>query len=431
MNGPIVLFAAATLILVGLFCMYVMRAICFKLARFTRTVDNSIPDLKDTLIKDFGDNMICGTSLTDTDIDDRTLLKHVEKHFNAVTLANELKPVSHLGFSCGGTEEAVINGQTITVPILDYSIAEKYLDFFLTRNEEHPDKKILIRGHVLVWHKQTPKWFFHEDYDENAPYVSPEVMTLRQEWYIKSILEHYMGADSKYKNLFYGWDVVNEAVSDETDTYRTDTEGSPWWAVYRSSEYIINAFRFANRYCPGDVELYYNDYDNCIPPKVDGIAKLLMDVKSAEGVRIDGMGMQGHYKSEFPTADQFVYAASRYGSIVGKIMLSEVDFKADPAYDGTAASRRKEYLRLAYRYKTLYDAMKKVASEGLADITGFTVWGVADGNSWITLPVSKGGTNKNGKPQCPLLFDDRFKAKPAYWAIVDPDKLERYKQANP
>ena len=71
--------------------------------------------------------------------------------------------------------------------------------------------------------------------------------------------EHYLGQDSKYKDLFYGWDVVNEAVSDNGG-YRTekenpaedlnnDTHGknSSWWAVYQSNEYIINAFKYANK----------------------------------------------------------------------------------------------------------------------------------------------------------------------------------------
>ena len=390
----------------------------------SKTIEANIPNLKDAFTKDFGDDMICGTSLSGSEINDKVLMQLVEKHFNAVTLGNELKPDSHLGYSIRGTEEATIDGQTITVPVLDYSNAERYLDYFLAWNEEHPDQQIKIRGHVLVWHSQTPEWFFHEDYDANKAYVSPEVMTLRQEWYIKSVLEHYVGADSKYKDLFYGWDVVNEAVSDGTGTYRNDSEGSSWWAVYKSNEFIVNAFKFANKYAPANVELYYNDYNDCTPGKVEGIVKLLEDVKAGEGTRIDGMGMQGHYDNEYPTTDQFVSAATKYGAVVGKIMLTEVDFKSSKAYDGTAATLQGEYTRQAYRYKALYDAMKKVDSEGLADVTGFTVWGVIDGNSWLQAYTGVGGGVTDGSPQCPLLFDDDLKAKPAFWALADPSKLE-------
>ena len=389
----------------------------------TKTIEGNIPNLKDALTKDFGDGMICGTSLSGSEINDKVLMQLVEKHFNAVTLGNELKPDSHLGYSIRGTEEAEIDGQKITVPVLDYSNAERYLDYFLQWNEEHPDEKILIRGHVLVWHSQTPEWFFHEDYDDTKPYVTPEVMTLRQEWYIKTVLEHYVGEDSKYKDLFYGWDVVNEAVSDGSGTYRTDAEGSSWWAVYKSNEFIINAFKFANKYAPADVELYYNDYNDCTPGKVEGIVALLNDVKNAEGTRIDAMGMQGHYDNEYPTTDQFVDAASKYGAVVGKIMLTEVDFKSSSAYDGTAATLQGEYARQAYRYKAIYDAMKKVDADNLAEVGGFIVWGVIDGNSWLQAYTGVGGGVTDGSPQCPLLFDDDLKAKPAFWALVDPTKL--------
>ena len=389
----------------------------------TKTIEGNIPNLKDALTKDFGDDIICGTSLSGSEINDKVLMQLVEKHFNAVTLGNELKPDSHLGYSIRGTEETEIDGQKITVPVLDYSNAERYLDYFLQWNEEHPDEKILIRGHVLVWHSQTPEWFFHEDYDDTKPYVTPEVMTLRQEWYIKTVLEHYVGEDSKYKDLFYGWDVVNEAVSDGSGTYRTDAEGSSWWAVYKSNEFIINAFKFANKYAPADVELYYNDYNDCTPGKVEGIVALLNDVKNAEGTRIDAMGMQGHYDNEYPTTDQFVDAASKYGAVVGKIMLTEVDFKSSSAYDGTAATLQGEYARQAYRYKAIYDAMKKVDADNLAEVGGFIVWGVIDGNSWLQAYTGVGGGVTDGSPQCPLLFDDDLKAKPAFWALVDPTKL--------
>ena len=294
----------------------------------TKTIEGNIPNLKDKFTEDFGEDMICGTSLSGSELNDKVLMELVEKHFNSVTLGNELKPDSHLGNTIRGKEEATINGETITVPVLDYSNAERYLDYFLEWNAEHPDQQILIRGHVLVWHSQTPEWFFHEDYNLTKPYVSPEEMTLRQEWYIKSILEHYTGENSKYKDLFYGWDVVNEAVSDASGTYRTDAEGSSWWAVYHSNEFIINAFKFANKYAPADLDLYYNDYNDCTSGKVEGICQLLNDVKAAEGTRISGMGMQGHYDNEYPTNEQFEKAALAYSAIVDKLMITELDLKS-------------------------------------------------------------------------------------------------------
>ena len=390
----------------------------------TASIEAGVPNLKDKFTEDFGNDMIVGTSLSGGEINDKVLMQLVTKHFNAVTLGNELKPDAHLGNAIRGTEKATINGQEIDVPVLSFSQAEKYLDYFLQWNEENPNAQFKIRGHVLTWHSQTPEWFFHEDYDVSKPLVTPEVMNLRHEWYIKTVLEHYVGEDSKYKDLFYGWDVVNEAVSDGSGTYRKDSEGSMWWKVYQSNEFITNAFVFANKYAPASVELYYNDYNDCTPGKVEGIVQLLKDVKATEGARIDGMGMQAHYDNEYPNWDQFEASAKKYGEVVGKIQITELDFKSSSAYDGTAATLQGEYSRQAYRYKGLYDSLKKLHDEGSVEVGAWIIWGVLDGNSWLQAFTGVGGGVTDGSPQCPLIFDDDYKVKPAFWAMVDPTKLD-------
>ena len=169
------------------------------------------------------------------------------------------------------------NGLTIKVPAtLNYST----VDNCLAQCKKHG---LQMRGHVLVWHSQTPEWFFHENWDKQEPYVTKAEMTKRQEWYIKEVLEHFT---TKYENLFYGWDVLNEAISDATGDYRTehengenllnDTHGSnsSWWMVYQSNEYVINAFRFANKYAPEYVELYYNDYNSIGSSEVYAFLKI-------------------------------------------------------------------------------------------------------------------------------------------------------------
>ena len=273
-------------------------------------IEEEIPNLKGTFVADFDENEIAGVSIMGSELNDEVLMQLVTKHFNAVTLGNELKPDALFGYSnavCPGTATDTLNGEEIVVPTLDYSRAEQILDYIVEWNKNNPEDQIKVRGHVLVWHSQTPEWFFHEDYDKTKDYVSSEEMNKRLEWYIKTVLTHFTGEDSKYKDLFYGWDVVNEAVSDSTGTYRSDVENggdsltddthgtkSSWWKVYQSNEFIINAFRYANKYAPADVELYYNDYNDSTPSKVETICELLNAVNSAEGTRIDGMGMQGH-----------------------------------------------------------------------------------------------------------------------------------------
>ena len=160
-------------------------------------------------------------------MNDAKVWEIITTHFNAITFGNELKPDAMVGYSvgrCPGTEEAELNGETIIVPRLDYSRAERMLNKVYDWNQEHPDDKIMVKGHVLLWHAQTPEWFFHVDYDKNKEYVDKDTMNKRLEWYIRTMLTHFTGPDSKYKDMFYGWDVVNEAIGGQPEIYRTDKE---------------------------------------------------------------------------------------------------------------------------------------------------------------------------------------------------------------
>ncbi len=386
-------------------------------------IEKDIPDWRDTIVGDLGAGTIAGTAVTASEMRDETLMELVTKHFNAVTFGNELKLDAMIGNTKGETEHVIFNGEDLEVPVLRHSTPDSMLDKILAWNTANPDKQIKVRGHVFVWHSQAPSWFFKENYDDNAAYVSKEVMDKRLEWYIKTMLEYYTGPDSKYKDLFYGWDVVNEAINDSTATYRGANESS-WAAVYgdQSNEYIIKAFQYANKYAPASLELYYNDYNDCVPSKVEGIVKLMEAVLAAEGTRIDGMGMQAHHNIDSPSVEQVEAAVRAYCAVVGKVQWTELDIKASSAYDGTDATREDEYNKMAYRYKAYYDVLKKLDAEDGIEVSGITFWGVVDKYSWLQTSNSVGGASSGGK-QCPLLFDDNYKAKPAYWAFVDSSKL--------
>ena len=380
-----------------------------------------------------------GTAITGQELGDSKLWTLITTHFNAITLGNELKPDCMFGYSngvCPGTEEAELNGETIVVPKMDYSRAEKILDKIAEWNHDNPDNMIKVRGHVLVWHSQTPEWFFHVDYDKNKDYADKETMNKRLEWYIRTMLTHFTGDDSKYKDLFYGWDVVNEAVSDGTGTYRSDHENpdeplsndthgsnSSWWHVYQSNEYIINAFIYANKYAPESLELYYNDYNECAGMKSTGIVNLLQAVKEqegapGEGTRIDAMGMQGHYNVGSPNAFEFEDAVRAYAAVVGNVQITEMDMKSSEGYDGSAEAKEEEYEKQAKRYNTLYLTMQMLNGKDGINITGLTFWGTVDHYSWLQTRSDVGGGNKEGLPECPLLFDDMYEPKPAFYVFA-------------
>lgn len=409
-------------------------------------IEKDIPDWKTSVTESLGNDSIAGTAIMLNEISDDTLMELVEKHFNAVTFGNELKPDALFNYQIDGnsvrTKTITFKGEELQVPVvndagdsLDFSRADAMADKILEWNKVHPDQKIRIRGHVLVWHSQTQEWFFHENYDITQPYVNKETMNRRLEWFISSVFGHYFGTDAngKYDGLFYGWDVVNEAVVG--NTYRTDKvsaaeslseirhgNNSSWWHVYESNEFIINAFKYANHYAPANVELYYNDFGETDNTKCEGIVKLINDVKSAEGTRLDAFGMQAHYNVDGFSAAQFKSVAKKYAQAAGKVQLTELDFKASSTYDGTAATKESEYTKMAYCHKNLYEAIKALKKEG-TNVSGITVWGVIEPNSWLHSQSDLGG-GASGSAQCPLLFDGNYKAKPAYWAYVDASQLK-------
>lgn len=417
-----------------------------KITRPKPEIEKDIPEWKTSVTESLGNDSIAGTAIMLSEISDDTLMELVEKHFNAVTFGNELKPDALFNYQIDGnsvpTKTITFEGEELQVPVvndagdsLDFSRADAMADKILEWNNAHPDQKIRIRGHVLVWHSQTQEWFFHENYDITKPYVNKETMNRRLEWFISSVFDHYFGeaANGKYDGLFYGWDVVNEAVIG--NTYRTDKvsaaeslseirhgNNSSWWHVYESNEFIINAFKYANKYAPKDVELYYNDFGETDNTKCEGIVKLINDVKSAEGTRLDALGMQAHYNVDGFSAAQFKSVAKKYAQAAGKVQLTELDFKASSTYDGTAATKESEYTKMAYCHKNLYEAIKALKEEG-ANVSGITVWGVIEPNSWLHSQSDLGG-GASGSAQCPLLFDGNYKAKPAYWAYVDASKLQ-------
>lgn len=397
-----------------------------------------VPVLKDAVQQALGCRI--GAAVAGSEIDDPKVWEIITTHFNALTLGNELKPDALFGYSngrCPGTEEAELNGETIVVPKLDYSRAERMLNKVYDWNQEHPDNRIMMRGHVLVWHSQTPEWFFHIDYDKNKDYVDKDEMNKRLEWYIKTVLTHFTGEDSKYKGMFYGWDVVNEAASDnETRTYRSDGENpnellsndthgsnSSWWHVYQSEEFIINAFIYANKYAPEDLELYYNDYNECVPGKARSIVKLLTAVKDregkpGEGTRITAMGMQGHYDMSSPQLVKMLDSVRQYAEIVGNVQITEFDIKASAGYDGSDEAKEKEYTEQAKRYSALYSILKNQNKEDGINVTGITFWGTVDHYSWLQSRSDVGGGASGNLPQCPLLFDENYEPKPAFYIFA-------------
>ncbi len=344
------------------------------------------PVLKDIFKNDF----YIGAALSLDQIEGRDPegIGLVEKHFNSIVAENILK-----------WEE--IHPQLDTY---NFEPADKYTAFGKKNN-------MFVVGHTLVWFYQTPDWVFE---DESGNPLNREALLSRMKDHIFTVMGRYQGK-------IQGWDVVNEAILADGSFRKC-----PWYEII-GEDYIQKAFEFAREANP-DAELYYNDYDYIKPAKCEGIIKLIKNLQS-KNIRIDGIGIQGHWFLEYPKIkdiEKFIQDLSLLGV---KLMITELDVGVLPFYpvdtpvvdlssfdpetqkkynpfpDGIPDSVLKEQ---ANRYAEIFSLFRKYRDT----IGRVTFWAVHDKQSWRSyLPIK-------GRTEYPMLFDRNCNPKPAFDALV-------------
>jgi endo-1,4-beta-xylanase len=284
----------------------------------------------------------------------------------------------------------------------NFAPADKYVEF----GEKN---QMFIVGHTLVWHNQTPKWVF-QDAQGNP---------LGREALLKRLHDHIATVVGRYKGRINGWDVVNEALNDDGSLRQTP------WLKGIGEDYIAKAFEFAHEADP-KAELYYNDYSLPNKAKLKGAIELITKLK-AQGVPVTAVGLQGHYKMDWPSAEDVDEAISAFAKLGVKVNITELDIDvlppamqnrgADVSSHAELQSKLNPYAnglpdsvqqQLAKRYADLFGVFVKHRET----ITRVTFWGVTDATSWLNnWPV-------RGRTSYPLLFDREGRPKPAFDAVI-------------
>ncbi len=348
-------------------------------------IQEDIPSLSDVYSQYFK----IGTAITPSNIASPSFMNLVQKHFDdSLTAGNEMKPDALLD-----REASIEAGETD--PQVTLSKARSFLNYAR-------DNNIPVRGHTLVWHSQTPDWFFKEGYADDGEWVTEEIMLQRMENYIKNV---FAALEEEYPTVdIYAYDVVNEAWTDQGTPRTAGEQGqsgssnSAWVQVFGDNSFIEPAFEYARKYAPEGCKLYYNDYNEYMTQKTDAIVAMATSLK--EKGLIDGIGMQSHLDARsgsdaFPSISAYEKAVAAFAETGLDIQVTELDVTIPGSAD-TNLEVQAQY------YSDIMDICVKYAD----NISAVVFWGVTDDQSWRA-------------SQYPLIFDAEFQAKPAYYSIID------------
>ncbi len=349
-----------------------------------------------TLKEAYKDAFKMGVAVNDAIVSgqDKASQAIVVKQFNTITLENSMKA-------------GLINPQP---GVFRYEPADAFAEFGRQNN-------MFIVAHTLVWHNQTPAWFFQ---DENGKPKSKESVKERLHEHIKTVAGRYAGKVN-------AWDVVNEVIDDD-GSYRPTT-----WVkgIGDGDELVKLAFKYAAQYAP-NTELYYNDFNAWRPSKRDGIVRMVKMLQK-EGIRIDGIGIQGHWGLNYPKTEYIEAAIDAYAALGLKVMITELDVDVLPITKegqviGQGMSEKQfqneEFKTFLDPYPNgLPDAVQKSLTDRYAELFGIfyrkrdkidrvTLWGIHDGMSW------KNGYPIPNRTNYPLLWDRNKQPKPALDAIL-------------
>jgi endo-1,4-beta-xylanase len=213
----------------------------------------------------------------------------------------------------------------------------------------------------------------------------------------------------RYKGKIKAWDVVNEIINDGTGTIRnsgTITSDAFYWAQYLGRDVALKAFNYAKAADPSAL-LFINDYNlEYDSKKLDSLIAFVNELKS-KGAKVDGIGTQMHININTSKAaiDNMFIKLAATGL---KIRVSELDIRVNPnnLTGFTASSQNLDDQAAMYKYVAQSFIQNVPASQRY----DFTIWGVADNDSWIVTALHK--------EDFPLLFNANYTKKPAYASLL-------------
>ena len=339
------------------------------------------PDIDGKYIKDlFAEHgMKVGTCLNMQMINRNGVKKILLDNFNSVTMENDMKPDSILNHSKSQSSgKIVVEFKSDAIKMMDWA----------------KENNFAMRGHTLIWYSQTPEWIFHEDFDSSKEYVDRDTMLERMEGYIRDVFQTL--EDLGYIDLFYAYDIVNEAWLDNGQI-RTNH-----WTEIIGDDYLWYAFYYADKYAPESIDLYYNDFNEQF--KTQALIKFVKTLVDEDGrYLIDGIGLQAHlYTSD--DLNSYFNTIDALGETGLKLQLTELDVCLG-RYQHPLTGNDENYKKQGRFYYDLIKGLFERVDEGKIKMDALTLWGITDTMSWR-------------KEYKPLLYNELLRPKYGLYGVL-------------
>ncbi len=328
---------------------------------------------KDGLKDAYKDYFMIGVAVNNRNVQDPDQIALIKREFNSITAENAMKPQP--------TEPEY--------GVFNWEDADRIANFCRQNG-------IKLRGHTLMWHSQVGTWMYQ---DKNGNLLPKEQFYANMKHHIDAVV-------SRYKDVVYCWDVVNEAIADnQRNPSDSPYRQSPMFQI-AGEEFIAMAFKYAREAAGPDALLFYNDYNDADPGKSDRIANMVKHLKEDYGAPIDGIGMQGHYNIYSPSEENIDAAITKYAKIVKHIHFTELDIRVNTDQGGQLRFAQGASAGVSSWEQALqndqYTRLFKVLRKHKDVIDCVTFWNVGDRDSWL-------GANNS-----PLLFDVNYQPKASY-----------------
>ena len=260
-----------------------------------------------------------------------------------------------------------------------------------------------LRGHAILWYQMVPDWF------TRLPTLREQERALRN--HIRTLVERYRGR-------IISWDVFNEPIWLEDKRPGGLREDF----LFRTfgEEVLDLAFHTAAEADPGaelvlnEALLVHAEQENRRRAFLD-LAHRLLD----RGVPVHAAGIQAHigWDDGLPMGPLDPDATARCIRSLGKaglaVKITELDV-LDAAFSADEEVRDKE---VAATYTSFLEAIL-----GEESLRGLVFWGCGDKGSWYNSYVKRVFPERLPSRDWlsrPLLFDQDFHPKPAYFAVAD------------